>query len=624
MFQFFVLQMLAKVTRVLVVADYTALHLYQASEQQKDRKNYLKYSRVQKSTLYDRSGQDLRREEETVGQSASAHGRIRDLKAAQDSNGKTTKAGNNKRSESDNGKRDKMKTVIGTKAEKGTGKSKIGSGANEVKKGSSEKKSETKSKSKGIKSKGGQGGQPSDEAAKTAIAINYMLKLVKGTKKDKFAPSAKVRYDVLGNVHVRLDRFYENIPVRGGDVVVHMNMKGRIFGQSCTFLEPIHLEINPKLYNDAKVGEKELIIFAHRCCPILAWDNISHGVAPDGTFLVVHVIKTTENTVVSQFPETKTMRQTGWPEGLLVYEVPGRPQSNPFRQDAEEDKQENHRTLTQQISNDYTLYAGEVHDLRVDYSVLSGYILRDPQANGIQVWDFNDAPRASGSKETSSTTTIVRKNLPFGVLPVLPLSSNGEIRKRVDKTSRNTIAVDAQWGLEKVYDFYKKHHFIESIVDTLNGNKVSKAYVHVGAFDSAQKKVTWANACFSPNTRSLFFGDGDYSTTTPQVSLDTIAHEYTHGIFETIVHPGSGVELRALNEANADVIQGVICFENKQTDCWTLAEREYFARNPKFCRSAIKPSSANSESPSFDCYCQDRIDEEIKNINGEGPYLLSG
>lgn len=477
------------------------------------------------------------------------------------------------------------------------------------------KVAETKNETETDEEINGSTGKTPDEAAKYAIAIDHMFKLIKGTINDKFVPSAKVRYDNLGNAHVRLGRFCKDLSVRGGDSVVHLDKKNKVVGQSATFLEPINLDIDPKLYNHIKPDEKELIIFVDHCCPILGWDEVSHGVAPDGTFLVVHIIKDSlDNAVVSHFQETRTAKQTGWPGTPLSNEVSGRPKASMnlrklHHATSKGDKKGLIRNLSEKASFDYTFYSDKIDDLLIDYSN-SAYTLKDPRPHGIQVFDFNDAPLYNTDTDAYhcvglSTATEVRSfKLPFGVDPSSSAISDWQAWLD-DPRNRNTIAVDAQWGLEKLYDFFKTYHNIEGIIDAKNGKKVKSAYVHVGATDKENKVKSWDNSCFAPDSWALLFGDGDGKMYQPMVSLDFIAHEYAHGIIGTFIsfRNGEGAEMMALEEANGDIIAAVVCHLNNLTGCWTIGEKEAELARPSYVRSFQNPSS---DEYSFDCYCSKR------------------
>ena len=461
----------------------------------------------------------------------------------------------------------------------------------------------------------GSTGKTPDEDATYAVAIDHMFKLIKGTNNDTFVPSTKVRYDNLGNAHVRLDRFYKNLSVRGGDSVVHLDKKNKAVGLSATFLEPINLDIDPELYNRTKIDDKELIIFVDHCCPILAWDEISHGVAPDGTFLIVHVIKEcVAETVISQFQETRTGKQTGWPEKLLTNEVSGRPKASMNFRSLHHAASKGHkkglfRNLSHKTSFDYTFYSDKIDDLLVDHSDLV-YTLKDPRPYGIQVFDFNDAPLYNTDTDAYhcvdlSTASEVRSSkLPFGVDPQSSAISDWQTWLD-DPRNRNTIAVDVQWGLEKLYDFFKTYHNIEGIINAKNGKKVTSAYVHVGATDKENKVKSWDNSCFAPDSWALLFGDGDGKIYKPMVSLDFIAHEYAHGLIGTFISfkNGEGAEMMALEEANGDIIAAVVCHLYNLTGCWTIGEKEAERARPSYVRSFQNPSS---DEYSFDCYCSKR------------------
>lgn len=105
-------------------------------------------------------------------------------------------------------------------------------------------------------------------------------------------------------------------------------------------------------------------------------------------------------------------------------------------------------------------------------------------------------------------------------------------------------ALDAQWGAEKVIDFWQ----IFFNRNSLNGNGLGiNMYVHFG--------FGMNNAGWDPTPKVAYFGDGNGTTEYPNTSLDLIGHELGHGInqFTANLSTEPTSEADALNEGFSDI-----------------------------------------------------------------------
>ncbi|MEV4275994.1 M4 family metallopeptidase [Actinoplanes xinjiangensis] len=120
---------------------------------------------------------------------------------------------------------------------------------------------------------------------------------------------------------------------------------------------------------------------------------------------------------------------------------------------------------------------------------------------------------------------------------------------------RATAAVDVHYGTARTWDYLKNTFGREGIN---NDGKGITAYVH--------RDVNWANASWSDACLCMTFGDGD-SSLKSLTSIDTVAHEMTHGLtFRTadLVYEG---ESGGLNEATSDIFGTLVEFSaNNPTD----------------------------------------------------------
>jgi|GEM_PF-833386 len=132
---------------------------------------------------------------------------------------------------------------------------------------------------------------------------------------------------------------------------------------------------------------------------------------------------------------------------------------------------------------------------------------------------------------------------------------------------KDEVATDAHWGAEMTYDYYVNFHNFAG----LDGNDMALInFVHYGsAYENAFWNGSWAS-----------FGDGSGSNG-PFVSLDVVAHEFTHGITEFSAHLRYRNESGALNESFSDVFGASVEFKARPEKAnWLIGEEISSAGKP--------------------------------------------
>ncbi len=117
---------------------------------------------------------------------------------------------------------------------------------------------------------------------------------------------------------------------------------------------------------------------------------------------------------------------------------------------------------------------------------------------------------------------------------------------------QDDAALDAHWGAEMAFDYFKIVHQRNSYDD--NGSSID-SYVHVRTRDENGNIIDMDNAFWSPDFNAIFYGDGVFWD--PWVSLDVSSHELGHGICSASIGNGTGLinnkESGALNEGLSDI-----------------------------------------------------------------------
>ena len=169
-----------------------------------------------------------------------------------------------------------------------------------------------------------------------------------------------------------------------------------------------------------------------------------------------------------------------------------------------------------------SLYSGQVR-LGTAKNADGSYSLKDLKRGGSQTWDGRNQDPASGKKVVKDDDNV------WG--------------ERTD-SKRQKAAIDAHYGMERTWDFFK------GVLgrDSIDGKgEALNSYVHVGS--------KYVNAYW--DGEKMNYGDGDGRDASALVSLDVAGHEITHGLTERtagLIYDG---ESGGLNEAMSDILGGV-------------------------------------------------------------------
>ena len=192
-------------------------------------------------------------------------------------------------------------------------------------------------------------------------------------------------------------------------------------------------------------------------------------------------------------------------------------------------------------------------DPRLTVTSATVYVLKDDtRGGGVETYDMNAAGGAPVSlpglhdnalafvdKDNdwkNETAAGTNEDLIRGA------SSNGSVG--ADEGTNDDYAIDAHWGAEMVYDYWKARH---NRLSFDNKNAAIKSYVHYGpAYDNA----FW-------NGSVMTYGDGSGTSVNngfrPLTSLDVCGHEVAHAVCSStsdLVYQG---ESGAMNEALSDI-----------------------------------------------------------------------
>lgn len=252
-----------------------------------------------------------------------------------------------------------------------------------------------------------------------------------------------------------------------------------------------------------------------------------------------------------------------------------------------------------------SLFVGKV-PLTTTRTARTSYLLKDPTRWGTETRDAKGKELesfAQGKKFTSTTDKW----------------GNGAV------SHRDTAAVDAQYGITKTLDFYKKTFGRKGIA---NNGKAARGMVHFG------DKV--ANAFWDSTCGCMLYGDGDGDMfKKPLVVLDVTGHELTHGVVDATAKleptrvdaDGNQYgEAGSLNESLADIFGSNVEFSAnnaKNPPNYLIGEKLGLAQ--KFLRRLDHPSLDKLEG-TIDYWSPQTYDAEVhagSGVSSHAYYLLA-
>ncbi|MET0998379.1 MAG: M4 family metallopeptidase [Marmoricola sp.] len=377
--------------------------------------------------------------------------------------------------------------------------------------------------------------------------------------------------DPDGTTHVRLSRTYRGLEVVGGDLVVHQSQAGAWKGSSLTLGTTLDLDVAPALTRSAAgtkalslakrattkatVDGATLVVDATGANPRLAWRVLSGGRQANGT-----------PSRLATFVDAKS--------GAVL-------------------------RSEQQIVNvggsGKSLYGGTV-PLQLTRSG-STYQLKDPTRGGTYTTDFKNA-------EDSLTCQVFGSGCKTGTVFTSADTSFGS----GTTGSRESAAVDAQYGTNVTWDYYKSVHARNGIFGDGTG---SVNRVHYG--------TNYVNAFWDGSRMS--YGDGDGVNYGPLTSLDVAGHEMSHGVTERTANLAYSGESGGLNEATSDIFGTAVEFyaANPNDPGDYLVGEEFDLKKHVGFRRMDNPSSDGS---SLNCWSSNAKNVDVHYSSGIGNHFF--
>ncbi|MGQ0464014.1 MAG: M4 family metallopeptidase [Sporichthyaceae bacterium] len=393
---------------------------------------------------------------------------------------------------------------------------------------------------------------------------------VQGLGKTGGVEIVQVLADPDGATHVRMDRTFAGLPVVGGDFVVHRSATGQWQRPSATFTDSLDgLSLRPVLDAPAAVAGlavgKDALRSALNGTPRPVVDTVGGPAA-----------------LAWEVPTVGT-QQDGTPSHLLTYV------------DA--------TTGKVRWSDDSVHTSSEVAAAEADGTGRSLYLGTVPLRTSLLDGLFTLKDLSRGGGYTADAENRQDNCLPVGLslctssAPATQFTDDDNKWGNGSQFNRQTAAVDAQYGSDLTWDYFKAVHKRSGV-----GND------GVGVYSRVHYGEDYANAFWSDECLCMTFGDGDRKTMGPLVSLDIAGHEISHGVTTRSARLNNSGESGGLNEATSDIFGTMIEFyanNPMDTPDYMVGETAYLDRTdgknglPQAIRYMWEPS-LDKQSP--DCY----------------------
>ncbi|MFI2199894.1 M4 family metallopeptidase [Streptomyces sp. NPDC020192] len=327
------------------------------------------------------------------------------------------------------------------------------------------------------------------------------------------AESTSVR-DVIvdkdGTQHVRYDRTYHQLPVLGGDFVVHLKKDGSYRGADRATRSTISLaSLTPDI---SAPKAADLAVNALRAV------NLGNALKQ---------VKAKPELIVDALHGTPKL---AWRTNAAGQDSLGNPVARTVLTDARTGRQIDAWDSIETAAGDgQSLYSGTV-PLQTTQSG-SSYQLTDPTRGNTYTGD------------AANQTDLCIFGICISRAPSTVFTDSDNHWGTGTTSDRASAAVDAQYGTNVTWDYYKN---VQGRNGIAGDGKGSYNRVHYG---SNYNNAFWDDTCFC-----MTYGDGDGTTFGPLVALDVAGHEMTHGVTSKTAALTYSGESGGLNEATSDIL----------------------------------------------------------------------
>ncbi len=361
-----------------------------------------------------------------------------------------------------------------------------------------------------------------------ADAFAQLKSRFKLTKVNNYVPTYANRDETDRN-HEHFQQYYQGLKVEFGVMITH-SQNNQVYMMNGEVYDASNLDITPTISNKQAL---DFIISSKNNAKYL-WENPEDAQAlnyekPNGELLILPNVKTGEINLAYKFdiytfePLARDEIYVDAHSGKIIY-------SNAIIKHVHQvtNKLENNIIAPPSVSvtgsANQTKYSG-VRSIKTTLDAATNkFILKDDTRGG-GVQTFNSA------RTVSYPTTNFSDN------------DNNWTTAEYNNANKDQGALDAHWGAEMTYDFWKNIFNRNSYDDK---GTMLKSYVHYRSTANA----SLVNAFWNGSVMS--YGDGN-STTSILTSIDVCGHEIGHGICSETANLAYQNQSGAINEGLSDI-----------------------------------------------------------------------
>jgi len=422
-------------------------------------------------------------------------------------------------------------------------------------------------------------GAPSAQRGDYAGAALRALQVHPGVAREADGLAFTVRgtlVDPDGTSHVRLDRTYQGLRVLGGDLVVHQGPNLGFEGVSQTLRKPLTLSVKPTVgaaaaertalgpnrFDRGITGARkhdpksELVIDTVGGAPRLAWQIVTGGTQADGTpSRLATLVDARTGALIRAEQQIETVGGDG-----------------------------------------QSIYSGTVP---LELTLANGtYSMQDP------------------TRGNTSTKDVKNGEDLFLICQLLGIfCADGPVYAGPDahfgdgtNTNRESAGVDAQYGTNVTWDYFKNVHGRNGIFNNGTG---SQNRVHYG---SGYVNAFW-------DGKRMTYGDGDGVSYGPLVSLDVAGHEMSHGVTTNSANLTYSGESGGLNESTSDIFGSLVeayAANSNDPGDYYIGEQFDLAQHDGFRRM----DTPSKDGKSADCWTSGVGDLNVHYSSGVGNHFF--
>ena len=386
------------------------------------------------------------------------------------------------------------------------------------------------------------------DVSRTAL-LNQRSSL--GLGQDASFTARRSHTDQFGETHARFAQTYRGVQVMGGEIITHMDARGRQLAPTDAAFRNINLNTVPSLAADEAIAAAhrdlaprgayataprvELVVY-----PITTETRQGHG---NGALsfrsevvryaLAYHVHTELENALETAHMDYLVDAHTGailkkWSTLETAKAGKGKPGGG------------GSLSGTPAIGTGNSQYSGTV-SLNTTAVTAGGYAIQDMTRGTGGTFGHNVVTNLANSTRGNGTVYQGDADNVWGdgqnyVEGTSTTAANGQ-----------TAAVDAAFGAASTWDYYKNVHGRNGID---NAGTATYSRVH---YSRAYDNAFWSDSCFC-----MTYGDGSSFLTL--TSIDVAGHEMSHGVTSRTANLTYSGESGGLNEATSDINGSMVEF----------------------------------------------------------------